>query len=419
MSKTRNKRSDPATIKQGTLDLKHMEQLSKFNTLTNSLSSKKTQLKNFENELAELLKTNPIKFSSDDIRRKSFLLDSIEKLKSEIESIETGKEPLNYIGDVMSILVDYYDNNGESAENDVNEEFMNELHSGGKKNILTYYLCESHLSKNRNKGSPNDMFESILPKKDNSDKSKTANKTKPSRAKLYDQYLDITNSSYTIPKSHAEVCSNPLCGKEDVIVVTDGCIVCSACGATEHNFITSEKPNYKEPTQDSGTYAYKRINHLTEILSQLQAKETTDIPQIVFSNVLRELKKRKINKNELDIFRLRKILKKLGYRNCYEHISYILQTINGKEPPNFSRADEAKIKKMFKDIQKPFAIYCPKQRKNFLNYSYVLHKFCELLELDQYLDYFPLLKNNSKLLQHDRVWKNICGYMRWKFYKSL
>ncbi len=74
---------------------------------------------------------------------------------------------------------------------------------------------------------------------------------------------------------------------------------------------------------------------------------------------------------------------------------------------------------MFKDIQKPFSIYCPKNRKNFLNYSYVLHKFCELLGLDNYINYFPLLKNNNKLLQHDKIWKNICSYMKWEFYKSI
>ena len=76
--------------------------------------------------------------------------------------------------------------------------------------------------------------------------------------------------------------------------------------------------------------------------------------------------------------------------------------------PNFSRSDEMKIKKMFDDIQKPFAKHCPGDRKNFLNYSYFLHKACELLDLDDYIAYFPLLKNDEKLRQHDKIWKNIC-----------
>jgi len=211
----------------------------------------------------------------------------------------------------------------------------------------------------------------------------------------------------------------PDCDGEIIFSQNDGCLVCKKCGIAETILVVTEKPNYKEPNQDSGTYAYKRINHLTEILSQLQAKESTDIPPKVFENILRELKKRKINKDDLDIFKLRRILKILDYRKYYEHVPHILQIINGKEPPNFSRRDEMKIKKMFKDIQKPFTVYCPKNRKNFLNYSYVLHKFCELLDLDEYINYFPLLKNNGKLLQHDKIWKNICAYMKWKYYKSI
>ena len=51
---------------------------------------------------------------------------------------------------------------------------------------------------------------------------------------------------------------------------------------------------------------------------------------------------------------------------------------------------------MFKDIQQPFQKHCPDDRKNFLSYSYVLHKFCELLELDEFLKCFPYLKAGVK-----------------------
>ena len=37
---------------------------------------------------------------------------------------------------------------------------------------------------------------------------------------------------------------------------------------------------------------------------------------------------------------------------------------------------------MFSKIQEPWGLYKPPGRKNFLSYSYVLHKFCQLLELD-------------------------------------
>ena len=62
--------------------------------------------------------------------------------------------------------------------------------------------------------------------------------------------------------------------------------------------------------------------------------------------------------------------------------------------------------------------YCPPTRKNFLSYAYVLHKFCQLLEYDNLLSYFPLLKSREKLQQQDEIWKNICKELKWEYIPS-
>ena len=74
---------------------------------------------------------------------------------------------------------------------------------------------------------------------------------------------------------------------------------------------------------------------------------------------------------------------------------------------------------MFREIQNPFMKYCPKDRKNFLSYSYVLHKFVQLLNMDEFLICFPLLKSREKLHQQDIIWKQICDDLNWEFIKSL
>jgi hypothetical protein len=84
-----------------------------------------------------------------------------------------------------------------------------------------------------------------------------------------------------------------------------------------------------------------------------------------------------------------------------------------------SKKIEEKIRNMFKEIQDPFAKYCPKNRKNFLNYNYVLHKFCELLDLDNFKECFPLLKSREKLLEQDKIWEGICHDLGWKFFESI
>jgi hypothetical protein len=74
---------------------------------------------------------------------------------------------------------------------------------------------------------------------------------------------------------------------------------------------------------------------------------------------------------------------------------------------------------MFKEIQIPFLKYCPAERQNFLSYGYVLHKFCQLLELDHLLPSFPLLKSREKLQIQDVIWEKICNELNWEFIKSI
>ena len=74
---------------------------------------------------------------------------------------------------------------------------------------------------------------------------------------------------------------------------------------------------------------------------------------------------------------------------------------------------------MFKEIQKPFQLYRPKKRKNFLNYNYIIHKICELLEYDEFLLFFPLLKSRINLEEQDLVWEQICKYKNYEFIPSI
>ena len=116
---------------------------------------------------------------------------------------------------------------------------------------------------------------------------------------------------------------------------------------------------------------------------------------------------------------MKSILKKLGHNKYYEHIPHIINVMSGKKAPSLSRKEEEQLRTLFKEIQIPFSNNCPASRKNFLSYSYVLHKFCELLEYDYLLPYFPLLKSREKLLQQDQIWKLICADLCWQFIESI
>jgi len=157
-------------------------------------------------------------------------------------------------------------------------------------------------------------------------------------------------------------------------------------------------------------------------LSQFQGKETTDIPNEVYNMIYEELKKNRITPDKYDKLTLKKmkgILHKLRLNQYYEHIPFILSKIKKEDPPTINRHTEEKLKMMFKEMQEPFERHRPKDRANFLSYSYVLHKLFQLLELDEYLKCFPLLKSRDKLRQQDMIWKKICKDCKWKFYPSV
>jgi len=200
----------------------------------------------------------------------------------------------------------------------------------------------------------------------------------------------------------------------------DSILLCEICGFTKDIIINSEKASYKDPPRESSYFAYKRINHFNEWLAQFQAKETTDIPEEVYQGIIQELKKNPfITTDNVSYKNIREILKKLKFNKYYEHIPHIINILNGEKAPLLTREYEEQLRMMFKEIQTPFIKHCPPDRKNFLSYSYVLHKFCELLELDELLIYFPLLKSREKLQQQDVIWMKICKSLNWEYIPSI
>jgi len=199
-------------------------------------------------------------------------------------------------------------------------------------------------------------------------------------------------------------------------------LVCENCGIVVTTLI-SEELTYREEQETSEkivNYSYKRENHFNEWLSQFQAQEMTTIPDEVIEQLRSELKKIKIkNLEEITHAKIRGLLKKLRLNKYYEHVPYITNILNGIKPPNMPQELEELLRIMFKDIQKPFDKNCPAERKNFLSYSYVLYKFCELLGEDEYLQYFPLLKSKEKLYHQDVIWKKICADLRWEFIPTV
>ena len=314
------------------------------------------------------------------------------KLKDELLEIQTAckklkeSDEMGYYMNTASILFKYYD----TFEND--QEYERAAPPSSSRSILTFF------SKNVNQEAP-----------------------KENRGSLYDKYMQVVDKNYVkeFPEVDDNVC-NHCKSQSKCLMSNEGLAYCKVCRTTERVLMEVEKPSYKEPPTEVTYYNYRRINHFNEWLSQIQAREFTDIPNEVIDNMLVELKKQKItNMATLKPQKVREILRKMRTNKYYEHTPYLLYKLTGIPPVRLGEELEEKLRHMFFSIQAPFLKHAPQWRKNFLSYSFVLHKCLQLLGKTELSNMFLLLKSRDKLWQQEMIWKKICEELKWPFHRSI
>ena len=369
--------------KRITLDVIHNDKIREINNNKNER----------EELISELNDIKKVKDNSNDINFKIEKDNEILTLENELKKIDSSQH-IDYYLDNGLLLSDYYNkdikytnnNNNNSNSNKKNKTVLDLMNDKSKKNEKSIYNFDE-----------NNEYKNMIKK-----------------------YMMNINDNYVNDHilNDINICNN--CNVKLYLKYTNSEIICDKCGYTEKIIVNLDSNSYKDPIRESTYFAYKRINHFNEWLAQFQAKETTDISEDIYNNILKELKKDKnFTVDNVSYKLIRDTLKKLGYNKYYEHIPHIINIITGKKNPILDRNNEEQLRIMFKEIQQPFMNNCPDDRKNFLSYAYVLHKFCELLELDELLIYFPLLKSREKLQQQDFIWKKICHDLKWQFIPSI
>ena len=253
-----------------------------------------------------------------------------------------------------------------------------------------------------------------------------------------DDKIDKTDISKQSIINYWKNVNNEITNIHDFIIPTDICVFCSIgemipqeeegimlcnnpkCSKFISYIMDSSKPSNKEPPNEVSYTAYIRLNHFKEILSQFQAKETTQIPENVINDIRNRIKKERIQNlaEELNYDKMRDILRKLGYNKYFEHIQYI-NSIFGIRPPIMSEELHETLCILFIEIQKPWATHCPANRTNFFNYTYTLYQLCVLLDQTQYLPYIPLMKDREKQIEQDHIWAKVCKDLDWEYHPTV
>jgi len=367
--KPKNSKILEVSIKNATtLDTKHKAIIEEFQYDENEILPKLKESK-------KLLKSQYVSTSSLD--EKLDIKEQIQDIRRKIKDITIAKK--NYYLDNSKYVFDYYETKKTTSEGNSEATLLNKF----------FNINDGKVHEN-----------------------KTISTVKKYLANVDDAFLDITN--FVVQTDICQACHEG----ELIAIDHEGMLVCNHCSVTVQFLIENDKQSYKEPPKELCFYAYKRINHFREILAQFQAKETTQIPEQVLFNIQNQIKKERIKPIQLTNKRAKEILKKLGYNKYYEHIPFIKDKL-GIRPPVMSQLLEERLCSLFMDIQAPYAKYCPDDRVNFLNYYYTVYKLCELLEQNDFLPFFPMLKDREKRIEQDDIWKKICYELGWEFIPTI
>jgi hypothetical protein len=373
--------NDKSSVKKqvNTIDEKHTEMLNTFHEIETikipDLIKKKDQLK----DQIPKLKENEIDLYMD-------IKDKIIAIQKEIKELRHQKK--HYLLDNSKYIFEYFEEKKKISSGDNNQNV----------NILNSFF--------KIKANSNDASNP------NSDKYSQSKKT-------YQNYWRNVNNEITNIQDFiiaSDVCE--ICYKGELIPQDEeGIMICNnpGCGKFITYIIDSSKPTNKEPPNEVSYTAYIRLNHFKEILSQFQAKETTQIPEEVIEAIKSRIKKERIQDMSLINYdKMRDILRKLGLNKYFEHIQYI-NSLFGIKPPIMNEELHETLCVLFIEIQKPWAVHCPANRTNFFNYTYTLYQLCVLLDQTQYLPYIPMMKDREKQLEQDMIWKKVCNDLDWEF----
>lgn len=205
---------------------------------------------------------------------------------------------------------------------------------------------------------------------------------------------------------NAYICTQ--CGSEDLQEdEAHADTICVTCASIQPWPVTSLKHRLLEGQAYIRKKGYTPEDHMSSILTEMQCGRSRDMQPII-EDVACHLKGAPIT-----FLNVRGCLRQLGYRQHYLMIPSILHGLDrtGFRPWVMQKGCLKNIQALFfqyKKIYENMNIEEKENRKNSLNYHYLLQQFCKMLGIqDIPLRFLRTPQGAKSIQQHERLWKKI------------
>ena len=225
----------------------------------------------------------------------------------------------------------------------------------------------------------------------------------------------LNGDKYEEPKKHKRnFCID--CNLEMLIDYEKSILVCTKCGLCEYYpvYVSS----YNHPMKPSRRKCiYKRSDNFKVILDQFFYGGKRAVPDDVMEAIRDEIRDETniLYPYEIPITIqiLECILKRNKMMKYKNSIYFIFFKLSGVPFPCNTMKEYNSILNAFNVVSNIYDKYKPKDRKSFLNYSFVLKQILIVLGKNDYAKYIPPLKTNSKRKELERVWELITKDPEW------
>ena len=183
--------------------------------------------------------------------------------------------------------------------------------------------------------------------------------------------------------------------------------ICSECGIilakTEYTIGYNDRKNY----QLTRASIYNPIDHFQVILEEMQCKRC-DIEYTMLDEI-----RHAIGNKPITYYNVRRVLRKLDYRQHYLWIPTILQNLEPSlyQPLQLTSVQTNHLRRRFQEYLIAFHELTPRERnyrKNILNYHFVLSELAKQLGYLHILPYIQELRGQKTIDNHNQIWKLIC-----------